>query len=677
VSAVCEKHIDRLADAMEERLSKNPSSYEEEFFRVVTYTIRWLEKEWLCTRYQLLFSDSCSIIQLPDSKDKETILDLYKNQNEKWEWRYFYKDRHYLAAISISLCESSRFLEFCSTKINTPDKFGQDFVTFFPLPEKVVNDELRSTHGWIERELIQLLPARRLSCNEFCIVSCNTWCKNVFIDQLRSHAKQTHFSLSPYCCARTLEARVKDLRAASIGLARSALRILSLSQTYYKTGKVRPIMMMAIYQFSVSFTSVVMRYQDPKLVEQLWRKAFFHIYDWLAFLNGIATRIGDLKYLDWLHFVLHAFFDLLVRCNRSGPVLGVCFCTLFSQAVTILDNIIEDTDPVYDYETHLDALFCELSLERISRRLDCKAPGDKRFVTHLVKRSSSITGDVLCFLSLSKNSSVYRCYDFDRGEVVILKELFNDTETVSNFRPPQDNEKLIHEAIMLQSLHYRHIVDYIDLQILHDRAYIKMEYFNGESLLSYIRKHGPLGSPEGGKEVQEEILFQILFQVLMGLAFLHGHGIAHRDIKPENILIDEFHQVKLTDFGAANKVATTSSGCNNFSLAEELGTIEYMPPEIIRQGPQTVRSDMWSFACTAIELITGHPPWTGHANPWSIMFSVGQGLRPSLDLVTKSGVDIQLVKILESCLNPDEQLRPNAPFLLHSEYVHNMMTLHR
>ena len=88
---------------------------------------------------------------------------------------------------------------------------------------------------------------------------------------------------------------------------------------------------------------------------------------------------------------------------------------------------------------------------------------------------------------------------------------------------------------------------------------------------------------------------------------MHKKDIAHRDIKPENILLDSDFNIKVCDFGWAslmNQKDERKSIC---------GTYEYMPPEVVNQEPQTLKTDLWSLGILLYELLHGNAPFRANS----------------------------------------------------------------
>ncbi|MGN0610496.1 MAG: PASTA domain-containing protein [Ruminiclostridium sp.] len=128
-----------------------------------------------------------------------------------------------------------------------------------------------------------------------------------------------------------------------------------------------------------------------------------------------------------------------------------------------------------------------------------------------------------------------------------------------------------------------------------DTAYIIMEYLDGETLTSYLKRVGT---------IPEDDAIAILTPVIMSLQTVHEAGILHRDIAPDNIIITKTGEVKLIDFGAS-RFATTSHS-RSLTVIIKPG---YSPEEQYRsrsdQGPYT---DVYSIAATLYKMITGKTP---------------------------------------------------------------------
>ncbi len=166
----------------------------------------------------------------------------------------------------------------------------------------------------------------------------------------------------------------------------------------------------------------------------------------------------------------------------------------------------------------------------------------------------------------------------------------------------------------------------------HDGApFLALERVNGHGLRDLLR--GPLSL---------SVTAIIVSQVACALETLHARGWIHADVKPDNLMMDLDGETWLVDFGLATR--------DDLVDAPVLGSPSYIAPEHIHGHAVGPSLDQFALAVTAVELLTGEPPWVG-ASP---VGTLAQILHQAPDL---SGVPERARAVLERGLSLDPAAR--------------------
>jgi len=192
---------------------------------------------------------------------------------------------------------------------------------------------------------------------------------------------------------------------------------------------------------------------------------------------------------------------------------------------------------------------------------------------------------------------VYHAIDPNIGRPVAIKTIHfgggRNAEEQNRLR-----ERLFREARSAGILSHPGIVTIYDVEQQGDLAYIAMEFVDGPTLDQVLSETYPI-SPER--------MFSILGQTAVALDYAHQKGIVHRDIKPANIMIARDGTAKITDFGIAKITAS-----DQLTMTGNIvGTPHYMSPEQVQGQPVDGRSDQFSLAVIAFEMLTGEKPYAG------------------------------------------------------------------
>jgi serine/threonine protein kinase len=203
-------------------------------------------------------------------------------------------------------------------------------------------------------------------------------------------------------------------------------------------------------------------------------------------------------------------------------------------------------------------------------------------------------------------------------------------------------ERFEREAKTIASLNHPNIISVFEIIDAFSTRFIVMEKLHGRDLAAIQAANGAFDP------VQTRA---ILAQVASALHYAHNHGekgIVHRDIKPSNIVIDNYGNVKLTDFGIASPPRDKEINIQ--------GTPSYLAPEIIRGGEFDGRADIYSMGVMAFHMLTGSLPFT--AMTLSKLLQMQVEHRPPNIRTACPGIDNDFATFIESALskNPDDRI---------------------
>lgn len=208
---------------------------------------------------------------------------------------------------------------------------------------------------------------------------------------------------------------------------------------------------------------------------------------------------------------------------------------------------------------------------------------------------------------------VYKAEDMRLHRSVALKflpdELSRDSLALARFQ---------REARAASSLNHANICTVYDIGQQDGRAFIVMEYLQGETLKHRISE----------RPMELRALIALAIEICDGLEAAHAQDIVHRDIKPANIFVTERGQAKILDFGLAKiasvelmepRAATAHVGAWDpdqlTHTGAALGTAEYMSPEQVEGRSLDARSDLFSFGAVLYEMATGVTAFPGKNLP--------------------------------------------------------------
>ncbi|XP_028395227.1 dual specificity mitogen-activated protein kinase kinase 4-like [Dendronephthya gigantea] len=229
----------------------------------------------------------------------------------------------------------------------------------------------------------------------------------------------------------------------------------------------------------------------------------------------------------------------------------------------------------------------------------------------------------------------------------------------------EQKQLLMDLEVVMNSSECPYIVKFYGALFTEGDAWICMELMETSLDILYKLVYGKLG-----QAIPEDILGVIALAVVKALDYLKSNlKIIHRDVKPSNILLDLSGNIKLCDFGISGHLVdsiakTRDAGCKPYMAPERID------PDSLKNG-YDVRSDVWSFGLTMIELATGKFPYPKWTSVFDQLTAVVMGDPPQLsnDNPSKRLFSPEFIDFVNTCVTKDVSKRPKYRRLLEFPFL--------
>lgn len=240
-------------------------------------------------------------------------------------------------------------------------------------------------------------------------------------------------------------------------------------------------------------------------------------------------------------------------------------------------------------------------------------------------------------------SKVYQAYDRDLGRNVCLKILDKAKTAAFEAKFKKRGLKKPTEGKICTSLKHNNVVNTFEHgTTTKGEPFLVMEWVEGHGLNYLIEtKNAKLN----GNRID------FICQLADAIQYLHDQKYLHRDLCPRNVMVTTDNVVKLIDFGLT--IPYQPAYCLS---GNRTGTVDYLPPEVIKGAKTDHRVDVFALGVTAFELLTGGLPWErSPSTEETIRKHLNQAPRNPKDV--RPDLDDALCTVLSKCIDRDMRAR--------------------
>jgi WD40 repeat protein len=242
---------------------------------------------------------------------------------------------------------------------------------------------------------------------------------------------------------------------------------------------------------------------------------------------------------------------------------------------------------------------------------------------------------------------------------------------------PELIRRFIEEAQITGQLQHPGVVPVYELGAFRDRRpFFTMKLVKGRTLADVL-------AARTDPAVDQPRVLGIILQICQTIAYAHARGVVHRDLKPSNVMVGNFGEVQVLDWGLAKVlprggvtddvaadrssdyetiIATSRAGsdCDLSCAGSVLGTPAYMAPEQARGETEHAdeRADVFALGSILCEVLTGKPAFLGRSSGETQRKAARGELADAWARLDACAADTELVDLTRACLAPEREDRP-------------------
>ncbi len=232
---------------------------------------------------------------------------------------------------------------------------------------------------------------------------------------------------------------------------------------------------------------------------------------------------------------------------------------------------------------------------------------------------------VLETIGIGGMGEVYLAFDKICGRRVAFKRIRSDLQTIKKL-----HSRFLREARLTSQLTHPAIISIYAIHQEDNLLYYTMPYVEGHTLKQILRRAGRQmrrGEAIDGLAASIPSLIRIFLSVCHAIAYAHFRGVLHRDIKPENVIVGQYGQITILDWGLAKLIGDSDPLDDDDMLSEEeaeqlstpsveltmpgkiVGTVSYLAPERAHKEPASVQTEIFALGVMLYQLLTLRLPF--------------------------------------------------------------------
>jgi eukaryotic-like serine/threonine-protein kinase len=215
---------------------------------------------------------------------------------------------------------------------------------------------------------------------------------------------------------------------------------------------------------------------------------------------------------------------------------------------------------------------------------------------------------------------VFLAYDTTCGRRIALKRIRSDL-----VQHVQMHNRFLKEARITSQLTHPSIIPIYAIHGEKEQVYYTMPFVEGQTLKQILRKtrllekRGEKSDSIGGSI---PALVRVFLNICQAIAYAHDKGVLHRDIKPENVIVGQYGEVLILDWGLAKLMRSQTKGDDEglqdheghplhqiTHIGKVVGTISYMAPERAIGSSATIQTDIYSLGVILYQILTLYLPF--------------------------------------------------------------------